>query len=56
MLTATVGKVIVSAKIENVFDLYEAGQVNGPTIRSAALMSPMRASIPARPCSPCQSD
>ena len=26
METATVGKVIVSAKIENVFDLYEASQ------------------------------
>ena len=26
METGTVGKVIVSAKIENVFDLYEAGQ------------------------------
>ena len=30
METATVGKVIVSAKIENVFDLYEAGQGQRP--------------------------
>ncbi len=56
METATVGKVIVGAKIENVFDLYEVSRDNSRLNRSAALKSPTPRWTPVRRFWPCQGD